>query len=459
MARLARPDLPSATELAARVRAGALDPVELAEEALQRWAAGDGELGAFVQVDPAAVRAEARDRAAALRAGGPVGPLHGVPVGVKDLFDVRGTATRAGSRLPAPAPAAADAPAVDRLRRAGAVVLGRTRTHEFAWGLTTQHPALGGTANPWDTARVPGGSSGGSAAAVAAGLVALGLGTDTGCSIRLPAAWCGLVGHKPTYGLVPLAGAVPLAPSLDHGGALARTVADARLALEVLAGTALAPPSGVRGLRLGIVDAAATPSPCTGEVAAAVAAAAGRAAAAGMRPATADLPMGAQLPGLYAAVQAGESLGWHRRTGRWPALAPWYGADVRGRLRACERIEPARVAGATEARQQLRRRLAALFEQVDVLLLPVAGAGPSLRCDPDTARVAGAAVPVRQVVLPWTVLSNLAGLPACSVPAGMDGDGLPIGVQVVGPAGADGRVLDVAAAVQLPGPPGGAAAG
>ena len=410
-----RPDAPTAAALAADVRAGRTDPVALVEAALARIAECDGEVGAFVHVDAEGALREARERAGEA----PRGPLHGVPVAVKDLFDVAGQVTRAGSQVPAGPPAERDAAAVARLRAAGAVVVGRTRTHEFAWGIHTQHVRLGGTANPWDTDRVPGGSSGGSAAAVAAGMVPLALGTDTGCSIRLPAAWCGLVGHKPTYGAVDLTGAVPLAPSLDHGGALVRDVADARLALEVLSGRRLPDPQPVDGLRTGVVEQT------------------GRSG----RPVV--LPDGDRLAALYGVVQGAEALAWHRATGRWPAHADRYGPDVAALLQRCEQLTPVQVAAADRDRDALRLEVADLFEQVDVLLLPVATCGPSARADPSNARDG----PLRGHVLPWTVLANLCGLPACSVPAGLDADGLPVGLQVLGPPGTDARVLDVAASL------------
>ncbi len=424
---------PSAVALASDVRAGRTDPVALVEQALARLEACDADVRAFVHVDVQAALAAARNPNE--------GPLRGVPVAVKDLFDVAGQVTRAGSVVPAGPLATMDAVAVARLRAAGALVIGRTRTHEYAWGLTTQHHELGGTRNPWDTGRVPGGSSGGSAAAVAAGIVPLALGTDTGASIRLPAAWCGLVGHKPTFGAVPLAGCTPLAPSLDHGGALVRTVADARLWLSVLGDGRLDAPGPVAGLRAGVVrDVSTTP-----DIAALLEQAVKRAASHGLGLRDVELPLADHLVEVYIGVQAGESLAWHRQSGRWPAHAHAYGPDVRSYLEAADRAGPDRLSAALSRREQLRARMADLFGTVDVLLLPVAGCGPSTTAAPDTS-VLG---PVRDAVLPLTVLANLCGLPACSVPVGLDADSLPVGLQVVGPAGADARVLDVAERLQV----------
>jgi aspartyl-tRNA(Asn)/glutamyl-tRNA(Gln) amidotransferase subunit A len=430
----ARPDAPTAAMLAADVRRGRTDPVELVERALVRLAETDGEIAAFVHVDALGAREQARELASRGREGG---PLHGVPVAVKDLFDVEGQCTRAGSRVPPGPPAGRDAVAVRRLREAGAVVIGRTRTHEFAWGLTTWHPQLGGSRNPHDPQRVTGGSSGGSAAAVAAGVVPLALGTDTGCSLRLPAAWCGVVGHKPTHGSVPLDGVLPLAPSLDVAGAVTRDVTDARLALEVLAYRALPAQAAVSALRIGVVDASSTTS--------AVQAAVADAAQVWREIEQVTLPLAETYERLYAAVMGGEALAEHRRSGRWPEHAALYGDDVRSRLERSEWLSVSDLAAAAELRQQLRAHVDALFDRVDLLLLPVVSCGPS-RTDAPDVRPDGAG-PLRGAVLPWTVLANLCGLPACAVPQGRDDDGLPVAVQVVGPPGADARVLDAAAAL------------
>ncbi|MCW2607996.1 MAG: gatA, partial [Frankiales bacterium] len=393
----------TARALAAAVRSGDADPVDLVQEALERL--GGDPLGAFEQVDAAAALEEA-----ASRRGGQ-GPLQGVPVGVKDLYDVAGQVTRASSDVPAGAPAERDSTAVARLRAAGAVVLGRTRTHEFAWGITTQHPRRGGTANPHDRERVPGGSSGGSAAAVASGVVPLALGTDTGASIRLPAAWCGLVGFKPTHGAVPLDGVVPLAPSLDTGGAVVRDVEDARLAHEVLSGSPLDPPVPVRGLRLGVVTGATTAA-----VGDRLHEAAQRAVGAGLLLQDVLLPAADRVQQVYAAVQGAEALAWHRSTGRWPQHAQAYGDDVRALLVRCEQLTEDQVQQAQDERAALREAFRVLFTDVDLLLMPVAGCGPARRSDPPTTPDGSG--PLRSAVLPWTVPANLAGLPACSVPAG-----------------------------------------
>ncbi len=208
----------------------------------------------------------------------------------------------------------------------------------------------------------------------------LALGTDTGCSIRLPAAWCGLVGHKPTWGRVPLDGVVPLAPSLDHGGALVRTVEDARLALEVLTGERLPPVGDVHGLRLGVVDVPAVPGVARcADVARRVA------ERAGLRLRAAQVPLAERQREAYALAQAPEALAWHRSTGRWPRHRELYGSDVRGHLERCEAQTSAQTEQGRRLRERLRAETAALFTTIDLLLLPVAGCGPPTTAEPDTA--------------------------------------------------------------------------
>lgn len=429
-------DVTSLVETADLVRRGGASPLELVTEAVRRCSADTH--GAVVHV--------AAERALAEAAGTlPDGPLRGVPVLVKDVVDVAGEVTRCSSLTTAgDPPARADAAAVARLRSAGAVVVGRTRTHEHAWGLTTQHEVLGGTRNPVDPTRVPGGSSGGSAAAVALGLVPLALGTDTACSLRLPAAWCGIVAHKPTHGLVDATGVSELAGSLDHVGALTDDVASTRLALTVLTGLDLpVTRRDLRGLRVGLP--VGDDLPVDSDVAAVVRSVVDRLADAGAVVVEVTPPPAAEQWDCFVAVQAVEALAHHRARGWWPALAASYGSDVRGRLERAEGVTAPAARAAASVREDVRRRVARLFDEVDVLLSPVAGTGPSRVSEPDVVTLGGMRAELRSTVLPHTVLQDLCGLPACAVPAGSDRDGLPVGVQVSGPFGADALVLDVAA--------------
>jgi aspartyl-tRNA(Asn)/glutamyl-tRNA(Gln) amidotransferase subunit A len=444
-------DAPSLQDLIGAVRRRERTPDDLLEEALTRLDRVEPYTAAFTVVAADRARVEARALSADAAAERWRGPLHGIPVAVKDLFDVAGEVTMAGSRVPPSWHVAErDADAVARLRSAGAVVIGRTRTHEYAWGLTTQHPVLGGTRNPHDSARVPGGSSGGSAAAVASGVVALGLGTDTAGSIRLPAAWCGLVGHKPTHGRVNLRGAVPLAPSFDHAGAIVRTVPDARLALSVLIGHPLVEghyAHDLRGLRVGRVSDELRPTP-DASVRATVELATARAVEAGAVRVDVTGPDWPTMRDTFFALQASEALAYHRSLGHWPQHAGLYGDDVRSRLRRAEAVAADGVARGRRSLAAFRSHLKDVFATVDVIVQPVAGSGPSAVGAPDVVRVNGQLEDLREQVLPHTLLASLCGLPACSVPVGTDADGLPIGAQVIGPAGRDELVLDVAGRIE-----------
>jgi Asp-tRNA(Asn)/Glu-tRNA(Gln) amidotransferase A subunit family amidase len=225
----------SAVDAARRFRDGSLTPQELTEELLGRIDRENPRLNAYYEVFSSEARRSAAAAARELREGRDRGPLHGIPVAIKDLFDVAGRVTTAGAHPGfRPPPAKQDSEVVRRLRAAGAVLLGKTALHEWAFGVSTNNPHFGPTRNPHDVTRIPGGSSGGSGAALAAGLTVLAMGTDTGGSIRIPAALCGVVGLKPTFGLVSLRGVTPLSRSLDHGGPMANSVEDAFLLLEAV---------------------------------------------------------------------------------------------------------------------------------------------------------------------------------------------------------------------------------
>jgi len=255
------------TELAPLLRDRSLSPVELTESYLARIERLDPRLNTYSKVLPEQAREAAREAEVEIGRGGWRGPLHGVPLGLKDLFDLASVPTTMGSKILRNNVPEVDATVVSRLKAAGAVILGKQNLHEFAFGITSENPHYGVVRNPWDVERVPGGSSGGTAAAVAASLCAAGLGSDTGASIRAPASWCGVVGMKPTYSRVSKAGALPLAWSLDHAGPLARSVADCALLLQAIAGPdprdsgsssepvpdfSAGLKQGVRGLRLGV---------------------------------------------------------------------------------------------------------------------------------------------------------------------------------------------------------------
>ncbi len=415
---------------AARLRSAELSPVALTEQALERLARRDPQLNAFQLVTAEQALVAAHHAEQDLAAGNYRGPLHGIPVAVKDLFDLAGYPTTAGSLIRAGVMATEDATAVARLRAAGALVIGKTRLSEFAYSPGSNNAHYGPTANPFDLSRDTGGSSSGSAAAVADGIVYAALGTDTGCSIRIPAAFCGLVGLKPTWGRVSLAGVVPLSWSLDHGGALARSVADAATMLAVLAGPDAADPrtlrpappfslhglsGGVAGLRVGLLQADGSGSPLAGpEQLGAMDQAAAALAEAGAEVFPLEVP---QLDGLR--VVGGAILAMEAATLHLPWLREHldaYGEFLRQRLLAAFAYGSGAFVQAQQVRAELRRAVSASLHGVDVLLGPIhAGPVPAL------------GVPASNTL---AIPFNCLGWPALSQPVGRAADGLPLAVQL-----------------------------
>jgi aspartyl-tRNA(Asn)/glutamyl-tRNA(Gln) amidotransferase subunit A len=432
-------------EAARLVREGLANSAELVERALERVAALDGRVGAFVTVLAGEARAEAAARDAQRRRGEALGPLHGVPLAIKDLADVAGAVTGAGSPKLAANLAARDAEVVARLRAAGAVVVGKTRTHEFAYGVLTP-----GTANPWDLARIAGGSSGGSAAAVAAGMVPAALGTDTAGSIRIPAACCGVVGFKPTWGRVPATGVFPLSWSCDHVGPIAADVAGAALLFEVMA-AAPAPaapaerrPPGAGGPRIGRLAGAAL-GPVDPPVAAALDDLCERLEAAGARIDEVTLPLRVARAAVAAIVLA-EAAAAHA------TLLAETGEDGYGpRVLAALRLGQSALAGEYLAGLRYRGRFLAAVEALlgerEALLLP------TLPCvAPETGRrtvtVAGVGAGVQPALTGLPGPFNCSGSPVVSLPVGLvpsDGGPLPVAASLVGRLGGDHELLRLAA--------------
>ncbi len=449
-------------ELQHAYRSKACSPREVVDALLQRIESLDGGLGAFREVlaDPA--RSEAEVQTAMLAGGEMRGPLHGIPVGVKELFDVAGALSCYGSRVFAGRVASTDAEVVKRLRSAGAIVIGITRSHEFGWGITTQHEQLGCTRNPWKRDRVPGGSSGGSAAALAAGMVPLALGTDTGGSVRIPAAFCGVAGLKPTFGMISRRGLVPLAPSLDHVGPMARSVRDLAIALPLMAGRDSADPATLRGsspeppaldgtlagLRVATVPGLHLVPPANDHEQI-FSRAVSTIAAAGAMVVQADLAEPERIRPAFAALQMAEAYHVHTTALRtYPSRAADYGADVRRRLELASATGIGDYLSAQQEARRIRSRFEDLLEGVDVIVTPVTAGPPSLISDPDMASLGGKPIPFRDLVMDYTVPQDITGLPACVVPAGFDAEGLPVGVQMTGPPRREDLVLRVAAALE-----------
>jgi Asp-tRNA(Asn)/Glu-tRNA(Gln) amidotransferase A subunit family amidase len=415
-----------------RIRAGEVSPVDLTREALDRIAERDPALNAFQLVLGDQALEAARRAEQEISRGEYRGPLHGVPIAVKDLMDVAGTPTTAGSRLLADATATADAASVERLRQAGAIIVGKTRMSEFAYLPGSANGHYGPTRNPRNHAHDAGGSSSGSAAAVADGMVYAAIGSDTGGSIRVPAALCGIVGLKPTFGRVSLHGVVPLSWSLDHLGPLTRTVGDAAIVLDVLSGpdardsrttrqralAAVTPTAGgsVRGLRIGVPDDARASGPlATGAAWAAARRGLAILEEAGARLVPVALP---ELEELWVAnnvILAVEAAAFHHAWLR--TRLDEYGALLRHRLLAAYAHAPNAFVRAQVIRRAARERVLHFFEYIDLLGMPTQA---------DGAPVLGK----------WgaTLLTgpfNALGWPALTVPAGETPSGLPLGLQLV----------------------------
>jgi aspartyl-tRNA(Asn)/glutamyl-tRNA(Gln) amidotransferase subunit A len=330
-------------------------------------------------------------------------------------------------------------------------LVGKTQTHEFAWGITSVNEAMGTSRNPWSLDRISGGSSGGSAVALATGMVPLAMGSDTGGSIRVPSSFCGTVGCKPSYGRIDSAGLFPLAPSLDHPGPMARTPADAALLFGVLADR---PPgdssvgseaAGLHGTRIGLCDdlhlVALTP-----EVQGAFDAAVDAVAGLGAQLVEVTLPEAAGAYDAFGQVQRCEVLRTHTRAGLFPARREEYGSDVRERLELATTMTLGDYLEGTIHREQLRAGFHRVFERVDLVITPVT-AGPPPPIGQDRVMHLGEEVEFRELVMGYTCPQDLAGLPACTVRAGFDSLGVPTAVQLTGPAFSEQRVLAAAQAL------------
>jgi len=473
-------------EAASAVRAGQISSRELTQALLERIARLDRTLNTYITVVPERALAEAAARDEDLAAGRVRGPLHGVPVALKDIFCTRGIKTTCGSRILAGFDPPYDAAVTERIRAAGAVLLGKQNMDEFAMGSSTETSYFGPARNPWDVERIPGGSSGGTAAAVAAGLCFAGVGTDTGGSIRQPAALCGVVGLKPTYGRVSRYGMVAFASSLDQAGPLARTVEDAALLLSVIAGhdprdsTSLDAPvpdyraaleRGVRGLRVGLPGEYFGAGRLDPDVKAAVERAVAALAAQGAEPVPVSLPHTEYALAAYyliAPAEASSNLArydgvryGHRAAGARGLVemmsrtrAEGFGAEVKRRIMIgtyalSAGYYEAYYGRAQKVRTLIRRDFQEAFARADVILTPTSPT-PAFRLGEKTRDPL--AMYLSDV---FTIPCNLAGIPGISVPCGLSRDGLPVGAQILAPHLGEEVLLGAAAALEraLPHPP------
>ncbi len=440
--------LPSTIEgLADAFRSRQLTSEQVTAHCLRIIEARNPALNAFIDVFADEALQQARDADADMGRGRYRGPLHGVPVALKDLIDVAGRRTTAASHVRDRHVADRDATIVSRLRDAGAVLIGKNNLHEFALGTTNEDSAFGPARHPADPARSPGGSSGGSAAAVAAGMAYAAVGTDTGGSVRIPAAVCGLVGLKPSSGEIPLRGVVPLSRSLDHAGPLCRSVSDARALFGVLSGHSTQTNSATRdprGLRFGVLRGyfSALLDPV---VDAAFSDVCARLRDAGAALEEIEISHTADIASIYVHIALTEAAAYHA-----PALETQpddYTPNVRLRLETGRYILGEDYVRALNGRTVLRAEVEAALERRDGLLLPTVPI-PAPVLGRDTVRVGRAEQPVRNLMLRLTQLFNLTGHPAITLPCGTAPGQLPVGAQVIGPRDGTLSLLDVAAAIE-----------
>jgi aspartyl-tRNA(Asn)/glutamyl-tRNA(Gln) amidotransferase subunit A len=433
-------------------------PVDLVQAALVRIERLNPRVNAFLTVVADTAMRQARAAERELQRAKPKGPLHGIPIAIKDNFYTRGIRTTAGSKILGEFIPKEGSDVAARLAGAGAILLGKTNMHEFAYGITSENPHYGPVHNPWALERISGGSSGGSAAAVASGMCFASVGTDTGGSIRVPAALCGIVGLKPTYGLVSVAGTVPLAPAFDHVGPLARKVGDLCVMLEAIAGKF---PRGSprpdhralrknrpRRIRIGwpkefyferldpdvrrLVERAAQTL----------------AKALNARVAEVALEGLAESVESATSVIVAEANYYHESQGYFPARAAEYGDDVRGHLEWGAKLRAVDYMRGLQSKREVEALFDAAFEDADVIVAPSSPI-PAPRIGETAIRVTGEReTTVRAELLRLTRPTNISGHPSISIPCGFTPAGLPIGLQLIGPKWGEAKLLAIAQAYE-----------
>ena len=436
----------SAQELVSAIRHRRLSPVEVVDDFLARIARLNPRLNAYLAVFEEQAREAARRAERAVMARRALGPLHGVPVSIKDLVLTVEGRTTAGSRIFGEGlPAGEDAPVVRRLRRAGAIVLGKTNLHEVALGVTSENEHFGPVRNPFDVERVAGGSSGGSAAAVAAGLGPLSVGTDTRGSIRIPSACCGITGLKPTRGLVSLEGIVPLSPTLDHAGPMARSAADCALMFgAMVAGRRAAPVRrSVRGLRIGLsgyhlrdLDA---------PVQRAIERAIDELRRLGCRVRDVEMPGLEGVQEASVVITASEAVAYHDPYLRTEPGA--YGPKVRERLEGGYQWRALDYLRARTVRERVGQAFEEVLGDVDCLVGATIPALPP-RIGAAAVRINGRDAPTVDQFTRCNAPQNMAGVPALALPCGVASGGMPVGVQFIAARGNDALLLALGAAFQ-----------
>jgi aspartyl-tRNA(Asn)/glutamyl-tRNA(Gln) amidotransferase subunit A len=450
------PEFLSIEEAGRLLRKREISPVELVDAALARIERGNPRLNAFLMIVADEARRQARAAERAIRRGNSSGPLHGIPISLKDNFWTRGVRSTAGSKILETFVPDEDSEVASRLVRAGAILLGKTNMHEFAYGITNENPHYGPVRNPWAQERISGGSSGGSAVAVATGMGFASMGTDTGGSIRIPASLCGIVGLKPTYGLVSVAGVVPLAETMDHAGPLARTVTDVCIILQAVAEKY---PKGARvpeyrKLRKSIPRRFRLGWPkeyffdrLDAEVRWAMDAAGKTLESLGARIEEVSLPHLGESVEPSTNIAMAEATRYHESQGYFPARAAEYGEDVRKRLEMGRDVRAVDYLNAFAVKREIQKEFQDAYARVDALIAPALPIGAP-RIGENELMIEGEKETVRSALVRLNRPANLTGDPAISIPCGFTRAGLPIGLQLIAPRWSESRLLAIALAYE-----------
>jgi aspartyl-tRNA(Asn)/glutamyl-tRNA(Gln) amidotransferase subunit A len=442
-------------ELSRRIEKKELSPLDVVEANLKRVEAVNNKVLGFIHVTADQARKEAKKAGEEIAARRRKSPLHGIPYGLKDIIDTAGVRTTWGSSFFMDRVPVEDAFAVGRLKEAGAILLGKCHTQEFASGPISDNPHLGTARNPWDLSRITGGSSTGSAASVASGMVPAALGTDTGSSIRGPATHCGIVGLKPTHGRVSLTGVCPNALSYDHVGPLVRSVQDAAIVLQAIAGYDPRDPysrdvpvpdfsarleEGVRGMRLALCPDLCENTEVDAEVQLAFDRAVGILCKLGAKIDTLAFPDAKRIRTVSEAIISHEFMEFHRPL--YEKNPAGYGEETRARIEArIGKQDPDACIRAQRERVLLRRAVGALFQKADIILTP------SLPCiapliETKTTWINGNEVPYSLAITqPFLAHQNMTGFPALVVPMGFSKEGMPMSIQFIGPPWEEAQVL------------------
>jgi aspartyl-tRNA(Asn)/glutamyl-tRNA(Gln) amidotransferase subunit A len=440
------------------LRARRFSAVELATAAIARIDRLNPSLRAFITVTAGQALDQARQADREFVMGKDRGPFHGIPVALKDLFATKGVRTTAGSKVYENFVPEINATVVEKLLAAGAVLLGKLNMHELAYGITSANPNFGAVRNPWNLEHSPGGSSGGSGVAVATHMIFMAMGTDTGGSIRIPASFCGTVGLKPTYGRVSRFGVLPLGFSLDHMGPLTRSVRDAALALNAIAGHDPRDPASsrrpavdyvpdedcsIRGVRIGFPDSFFFEH-LHADVESAVRGAIARAESLGAVVKPVRLP---DIPALNAVARIVLLAEASAVAETYPDDRSLYGADVRALLDQGRLVPATDYINAQRLRRKMRREFDQVWKQVDCLITP-ATPSPAPRVGDTTIRLGGRDEDVRLASTRLVRGVNALGYPALSLPCGLSASGLPLGMQIIGPAFEEALLLRIGAALE-----------